>query len=296
MLRICKLLAIAIFLAAPLPIRAETAQPLAKGQKIEANSNILYNNGPSDQRGTEKSPLVVSLSPAPYHQTERIEDRESSKEQAATEKNLADYTWYLVLATIALVCVAAVQAWLFILGLKDTTAAAKAAAEQAEMSRRQYIASNRPVLRVRLVSIDEPVPNKPIVVRFEVVNVGGTRATGITVDVTLRIDIPTYAQKFNKLPSSIDQKKVIRFTRELAQGEALEASDSILNFDPAWGYRQEDGAWWANTLFVIGRIQYFDGNGVLRRTAFYRCATVDPNRFEFMSFTEAEKADHEYED
>jgi hypothetical protein len=147
-----------------------------------------------------------------------------------------------------------------------------------------------------LISIDEPVLNKPIVVRYEVVNVGDTRATIVDNEVTIRVDPTDPARRYDNQPESVTRTRQFAFAEFVNQGEALPAVGEIANFDPAWGYRNTDRGWWNDRLFVIGMIRYMDDNGVLRRTVFYRVATLDRNRFEFMPFTEAEKADHEYED
>jgi hypothetical protein len=70
------------------------------------------------------------------------------------------------------------------------------------------------------------------------------------------------------------------------------ATEEIIVFDPNWGFDAQM-PWWETRLFSIGMVRYTDDNGVMRRTAFYRRATDDPNRFEFVPwFTDAQKADH----
>jgi len=81
----------------------------------------------------------------------------------------------------------------------------------------------------------------------------------------------------------------------LRQGEALPAEGKILVASPDFEtYRGRD--WWDDRLFVSGIIRYMDDNGVFRRTAFYRVATRDLNRFVKPDFDATTAADHEYED
>jgi hypothetical protein len=178
-------------------------------------------------------------------------------------------------------------------------AAAKAlvaSTQQAEIANKQYIASNRPKLRVRRIEIYRPVAGQMIKVRYEVVNVGGTNAKIIDNDITIRIrNMPNGWVLYHGGAGELTARRQFHFADDLRQGEALIAEGEIVAFNPDWGFNAAS-SWWNDNLCVIGMIRYIDGNGVIRRTAFYRIASHDLNRFEFMPFSEAQKSDLEYED
>ncbi len=128
------------------------------------------------------------------------------------ENNLADYTWYLFAATVALACIALAQAVLFLWqlvymrrGLKDTAAAAKAAeaigekqvnltalhadiAEKAkEIERLHYFGANRPKLEVKFIKPLALTNNQvPETVSVSIINTGTTEAimTGSRISLT----------------------------------------------------------------------------------------------------------------
>jgi hypothetical protein len=232
-------------------------------------------------------------------------------QQLQAEVRLADYTFWLTIFTGLLAGVAAFQ--VYFLFRTDRTAAVTAEIarkqmaisgqqtdileRQKEILRQEFIATHRPRLRMRLLRIEKPELGKPIVVQYEVVNVGETNAQIVDNTVTIRIDgfeTPKYPGDPPK-PAQFNFTRQIFFANDLRQGEALLARGEITNFDAAWGFNGI-GEWWVNRLFVIGMIRYMDNNGVLRRTRFYRVATRDLNRFVYPEFEAATAADHEYED
>ena len=180
-------------------------------------------------------------------------------------------------------------------GIRDATTAANAAAAEAELARKQYVASNRPKLRVRKVSVTEPTVGEPFVVRYEVVNLGGTKATILTNIVTLTIK-PVSVYEEEAGAKGISFSKFEMFANEIQQGESVLAQIEIANFDASLYWADCVPGWWADHLFVIGVIKYADENGVARRTAFYRVATENLNRFEVAKLSDGALADHEYED
>lgn len=145
--------------------------------------------------------------------------------------------------------------------------------------------------------MERPVLGKPIVVKYEVVNIGETNAQIVDNTITIRVDAVPQPEIPGDRPKTVQLNftRQFHFANDLRQGEALPASGEITTFDPAWGFNGL-GAWWENRLFIIGMIRYMDNNGVLRRTRFYRVATQDPNRFVFPQFETATALDHEYED
>jgi len=301
MLKLPFVFAVVAGLAANAPNVPIPTQPPAKSQGAEAQSKGSQTIGAQDERGTEKVPLVVKITAPPHDDRIAAEDKQERKQQAVTEKDLADYTLYLVIATAILAGIAFAQAGLFVWqliymrrGLQDTADAARSAAVQTELARKTYVASNRPQLRIRRLSIDKPVPGQMLTVRFEVINVGGTKATVISTEITIRItDMMAGWIMYHGGSRELERTRMIPFTREIQQGEALLAEGQVTNFDPNWGFGE---GWWDGRLFVIGVIRYMDDNGVTRLTAFYRKATQDKNRFVKPDFEPTTAADHEYED
>lgn len=295
------------YAAAPQIPALAASQPRAPGAeelRSAPTDNATINTGTTqpDQRGTNQMPVIAKVVAQPLYERKSAEDAQEPKQRAMSENDLADYTLYLVIATGALASIGLGQAGLFLWqlrimkeGLADTTAATLAAAQQTEITRRQYIASNRPRLRARKISIDHPVVGNPITVRYEVVNVGGTRARIIDNEITVRIsDMPGSFVLYHDGGREVVATRQFHFADEVQQGEALLASGQILRFEPTWGF--DAGAWWTNRLYVIGVIRYMDDNGVTRRTAFYRRATDDLNRFVIAPIGADALADHEYED
>lgn len=167
--------------------------------------------------------------------------------------------------------------------------------KQKEIARREFLSNNRPKLRVRLLRMDTPVLGQHLIVHYEVVNIGGTSATIIDNEVTIRVDVPAESRGAPSKSATRTFTRQFHFADEVRQGEAWPATGEMTVFDPGWGFNGI-GAWWAARLYVIGTIRYSDGNGVLRRTRFYRVATTDLNRFIKPNFDPTTAADHEYED
>jgi hypothetical protein len=174
---------------------------------------------------------------------------------------------------------------------RTTAKALATAAKQTEIANKQYIASNRPILRIRLLSVSRPEVGELIPIRYEVINVGGTRARIVSNQVTVRLDVPVGGER-----KSFGATRQFYFADFLAQGEALPAEGKVLRFQPEWGLDPQSN-WFPDRLWISGVIRYMDDNGVLRRTGFFRVATHDLNRFTKPPGMEpTTSGDHEYED
>lgn len=210
-------------------------------------------------------------------------------------ERVAYYTKILAIFTGVLSGFGLLQIYFLIRADSATATALAASTKQAEIANKQYIASNRPRLRVRKIEIDRPVSGNMIRVRYEVVNVGGTNAHIIDNQITIRIDDMPYGWlMYHGGKREVIGARQFHFADEVRRGEALIATEEIIMFDPNWGF--DAGAWWRNRLYVIGIIRYTDDNGVTRRTGFYRVATEDPNRFVIAPLERTTLQDHEYED
>jgi hypothetical protein len=241
--------------------------------------------------GTEQSPLVVRVLPTQKMAEEAEAERRERDERAATEQGLTTYTRDLWLATGALAVIALGQAFLFVWQLillnrsvRDTRAAANAAAASAEAAKleayaaqRMLVLTQRPKLRVRNVALKYPVPihgpppvlfqpGLPVSGEFYIVNVGGTVARIVEGDCRvywsgygLPMERPYEGQEIeNPIPPiklEAGQSHPITFQSRQVMGP--EGSDIRLFAGGLW-------------LYVMGWIEYTDDLDNLRRTAFCR--------------------------
>jgi len=168
MLRLGVLAIVAAILTAQAPIPS-VSQPPPNSVRAEAPAKAGENKPAQNERGTEKSPLIVKVVAPPNDERKAAEEAQERSQQAVMERNLADYTWYLVLATCALAAIALVQAILFMwqllymkAGLAESAAATKAATKASAAA----IAIELPVIRPTgpdsLLYVETlPAPNAP---------------------------------------------------------------------------------------------------------------------------------------
>lgn len=167
--------------------------------------------------------------------------------------------------------------------------------KQIRLSREEFIAAQRPKLKVRKLSLDTPIEGKMIKVRYELINTGATRARISGGSITVRIsEMPAAARLYMKVGQEEKATKDIPAGREILAGQAVLMDAEVLQMQKAWGFDASD--WWCGRFHVIGEIQYMDDNDVVRRTGFYRTATEDRNRFVKANIGDDAKADYEYED
>ena len=161
-----------------------------------------------------------------------------------------------------------------------------------ELSRREFIASHRPHLRVRLVRIDEPEVGHPMTVRFIVSNVGYSEAKSVTAKVNLQI-LKVLPDKWGLSNQPSAFLGSVNVAEALAPGQRSEV-ELITGTKPDadWGVRAKLVQGWVH---VHGEICYRDNNGISRITAFYRFSTNDVNRFRLPEDGDIER-DYEYED
>jgi hypothetical protein len=155
-------------------------QPAAAAVQQKANE---------DQRGTEKSPLIVKTIPTPKSDEERAEEAKERERLAQIERNkeksdadLVKYTaelskfterlFYatgaLVVATIGLLAFAAIQS-------RDVKRQLSGMQASINLARDEFIASHRPVMKVKLVNLVQ-IEDERAGVQFTVVNMGQTVA------------------------------------------------------------------------------------------------------------------------
>ena len=154
---------------------------------------------------------------------------------------------------------------------------------------REFIATHRPRLRVRLVKMDEPSPGTVIRIHYRAVNVGESDAKKIRTKATVEIA--------NVLGDNRDKPAI--WTEEfpvceiLAAGEPSEVGrETTIVCLPEWKYKT---GWGLNRIRIHGTVTYEDRNGVRRNTGFYRYCSQDVNRFRLPGDQDINR-DYEYED
>jgi hypothetical protein len=125
----------------------------------------------SSQRGTERAPLIVEVHAAPHSHIEAAENAAKEFRDAATQWGILGLTAILAVATL----LQFVALWWQ--GRKLNAALKLANAE--------FVSTHRPKLRVRLFLLGELAEREPIVMQFQVANIGGTAATLVDDDLTL---------------------------------------------------------------------------------------------------------------
>jgi hypothetical protein len=258
-----------------------------------------------EERGSEKSPVIVKVLPPEKSKDEldaEIAKQESDRQLVKLTGDLAAYTRLLFVATGLL---AVITAGLVIAGflqvrdakasiaaaVKSAGAAEKAAAaaesqtaiigdqndtlkKQHAVGRLQFLAVHRPKLRVRLFRLRHLEVGKPVVVDYEVVNVGDTDACDVERQMAISVFMGAETPPIDGVS--------LPFDRPISPGETRLVSwkTAIIH----------DRDWRVFSIELTGRIAYRDGNGVPRRTAFDRRYTSDTDRF-----SPVDDPNHEYE-
>jgi hypothetical protein len=183
----------------------------------------------------------------------------------------------------------------------ETRKAAQASAESAEITQKQFVASNRPrivIREVRLIGV--PTTHPKVSVSFNIANAGSTPAQ-ITESV-IEVQKATFGTitplperwGFNEIGNNVhalfplepgsfvESKYHSEVTRQSFINEAMKAH--VFN-DAQLEARRVD------QLIFIGRIRYKDANGVKRQMGF--CRYYD---FKVGRFRRLDDPDYDYED
>ncbi len=127
------------------------------GQSVQEKATASHKEPPSDQRGTEKIPLVIKISPTKKNPQQDEEDKKERDMKTALDLNLTAYTGWQAIFTLILVFVGGLQLVLFIWQLRmvresltDTKKAADAAnvgaastRDSADTAKLSMVASQR---------------------------------------------------------------------------------------------------------------------------------------------------------
>jgi len=153
--------------------------------------------------------------------------------------------------------------------------------KQKEIARQEFLATHRPKLRIRLLKVDEPIPNLPVTVRYEIVNVGDGQANAITSAITLQVMTDLQARKWTSW------SKEFAVPDSLIAGESVEVTQ-VTDATFAKGFVM-------SKVRVRGIVAYSDGPGTRRKTGFFRERGESLNRFRRIDDQDI-ASDYEYED
>jgi hypothetical protein len=154
--------------------------------------------------------------------------------------------------------------------------------DSINLARQEFIATHRPSLRIRRITLREMTPNYPITATVEIANVGDSRV----VSVAVISDIYVRAQGSNPTPQQIPIGDIpTGYTRTYV----------ISSFTPCGKHLRIGIERGVHDLCVIGVISYWDENGTMRSTGFFRVYRMDSGRFAAPAAGDAD-SDREYED
>lgn len=250
-------------------------------------------NPPPDIRGTKGAPLIVETVEGPNDAAER-DSAAKHREQEATNSR------FTMIFTGAMVIIAVLQAFLFLIQLKlmrkslvDTTIAAKAAEAAAKLARDEFTASHRPRLIVRREELRFTPEHQGI--NLVIANVGDTPATRITADVNIKI-LPLGDGSLTREsmpPYSGHQIDISQQFKDGGGSAELKAGARVFVFFQLNELNQE--AWDAltnnrQTLYFFGNVTFYDSVGTARDSAFFRIYNSVSRKFSPVS----DDPDYEY--
>jgi hypothetical protein len=183
------------------------------------------------------------------------------------EEAIARYNWWLAVLT-AILAVATVG-----LGIGTFF--------QIRLARTEFISTHRPRLRVRRITVIQPiVPNQRCGANIEIANIGDTKAT----IVEFGIDIYGESYPFSAVPTA--QQIVVKAGAQVN----FAVVGQILTQDRIHAIAEG-----MEKLRVLGIANYRDDNGVMRSTSFAR--VYDPGVRWFVKIPPGDQeADREFED
>jgi len=254
--------------------------------------------GQDDQRGTEQSPLIVKTIPTPKSDEERAEEAkereriaESDRKKEKSDADLVKYTaelaiftarlFYatgaLVIATIGLLAFAAVQS-------RDVKRQLSSMQASINLARDEFIASHRPIMKVKLVNLIE-IEGERAGVQFTVVNMGQTVAhvTGscAKADFFSETDWPH--------PNDYGVDNIIPPRRFINGATDTYTINTVRPVGLMTVHAGEDEA--KLQLRFYGYIVYSDDSGNIRTTYFCRRYNPRWDRFDSVERTDYDSAD-----
>lgn len=260
-------------------IYAESQQPPQSPKAIqqEAHSTNTNQKTASDQRGNEKSPLVVKVLPTKEIEEEAAQAQKERKEKTELDRKLTEYTKDLSIYTkdlsafTAVLAVAAIlqlivfglQAW----KLHQTVKATKESANAALKSTDAFKASERAYVKMSHCPpglYPAPAPHSIYVVKMRVKNFGQTPATVTDLLLTKKV-LP----RNERLPMVPDYS--VRAAGESPNIFLVREDESFTSYNFPISNEErssiEDGT---QILYVYGYIDYIDRFGCRHRAGYAR--------------------------
>ena len=196
-----------------------------------------------------------------------------------------EYPWWqysgawIALFTIALTVSSAGLWWITWRALRhsqrDSARQARDMLETLSLTRKQFIATHRPKLIVRLIQLGNLVPEKPVEIWLTVANVGASDA----IIESIRADIATkgWANISWDVPG-IEAREIELGNSKLASGEqrSFPANHNKRSLSLA---RTISIQQMGSRFYFLGEIVYRDENGTTRRTGFVRWFDTQFSRF-----------------
>lgn len=161
-------------------------------------------------------------------------------------------------------------------GMDDAKTAAEAASLAAATSRKALVATFRPKLVVRRISLSDAFPGRPLKVEWIVANIGGTPGTITESNATIRISGPRILEPIPEWSNETDSMGNVR----VLPGAGL----TFIKFSDQDLVEWEDDAQSVLQAFTyfMGYIQYRDEIGILRFMAFCRRYNRQTRRFDIV--------------
>jgi hypothetical protein len=252
----------AIWLFAVLPI---LYLPAGVNDKHKPHSDQATQAASDEPKGAATAPFFVQVIPSPKPTEERIQEEDDREEKKSADRWLVRWTFALFGATIGLILATLILRYF--------------AYRQAIDMRRSIDLAYRPRLIVRRISIDEPRPRGGISappciqVQYVIANIGAN--TGYVMDNYASLYFVKSGEELPALPPFEGEKNTIGALK-FGNGDS-----KPLNFNsPEKGWRfLQDRLSRGEKMYFLGYVQYRDGIGNIRRTAFCRRYNGNTKRF-----------------
>lgn len=281
---------------------------LAEGLNKQSNSTATKTQPSKEAQGEGIGPTVVKNIELQKNLADHAQDAKEREAKAANERGMLVWTTILGLATIILALIAIGQLFMFWHQLKlmrtnaedgkNVATAALASAEAAKATsltnHAAFVASNRPLLKIRSI---EPVPNptdEGVIFNYEIVNLGNTNAKIVSIShkvlitdgaelpplpsygkaETMSLDVRPGYHKRNYPLVGKDATEYLFATERGKHHAGLDATNPLVK-----------------DVYFLGYIEYRDIDERLRRTAFLRLLD-----YKTMGFVYLEKDEYEYQD
>lgn len=257
-------------------VMAQSQQPQfpqpAKVTQQQADPEKTVRETTNEQRGTEKSPIVIKVLPTREIEEDAKQVQKERQEKAELDRKLTDYTKDLAIFTAVLACAAFLQLFVFglqALKLHQTVKATKESADAALKTAQNMEAAERAYVKMSHlppgVIIGKNETTEWIEVTVEVGNHGRTPASVTDVIVDAKV-----LENGDRLPTPFPYHS---WEREAFPNAFLVAGESFLcptKTLPLRPHKSSDIISGAKKLWVFGHVDYIDTFGQRYRGGWVR--------------------------